>query len=86
MIQSGREDLGQWFSHSRNVLADYVFELRTVDPSADGNWSFAPISADVNVTMISAPNADKALGPGSPIEKIGVDSEGFGRYRIRFGN
>ncbi|MEJ2172762.1 MAG: bifunctional 2',3'-cyclic-nucleotide 2'-phosphodiesterase/3'-nucleotidase [Woeseiaceae bacterium] len=71
---------------NRNVLADYVFELRTVDPSADGNWSFAPISADVNVTMISAPNADKALGPGSPIEKIGMDSEGFGRYRIHFGN
>ena len=71
---------------NRNVLADYVFELRTVDPSSDGNWSFAPISADVNVTITSAPDADKALKPGSPIEKIGVDHDGFGRYRIHFEN
>lgn len=67
---------------NRNILADYIFESKTVDPSADGNWSFATISADVNVTFASSADADKALGPGSPIEKVGVDSDGFGRYRI----
>lgn len=67
---------------NRNILADYIFESKTVNPSADGNWSFAVISADVNVTFSSSADADKALAPGSPIEKIGVDSNGFGRYRI----
>ncbi len=69
---------------NRDVLADYIFDLQRVDPSADGNWSFVPISGDVNVTFVSSSKADKVLTPESPIEKINVDDDGFGRYRIRF--
>ena len=69
---------------NRSVLADYIFELKKLDPSADGNWSFVPISADVNVTFASSLDADKALQPGAAIEKVGMDDNGAGRYRIRF--
>jgi 2',3'-cyclic-nucleotide 2'-phosphodiesterase/3'-nucleotidase len=69
---------------NRGVLADYIFDLQKIDPSADGNWSFAPIAGDVNVTFKSSPIADKMLPPKSPIMKIGVTEDGFGKYRIRF--
>jgi len=69
---------------NRGVLADYIFDLQKIDPSADGNWSFEPINGDVNVTFTSSPVADKMLTPKSPIMKIGVTEDGFGKYRIRF--
>ena len=68
---------------NRDVLAAYILDLQTIDPSADGNWAFARIDADVNVTFSSAPGADRSLRPDSPIEKIGIDAEGFGKYRLR---
>lgn len=69
---------------NRDVLADYVFELKTLDPSADGNWSFAPIATDVLVTFSSSPKAAATLPPGSPIESIGRNENGSGKYRIHF--
>jgi 2',3'-cyclic-nucleotide 2'-phosphodiesterase/3'-nucleotidase len=69
---------------NRDVLADYIFELKTLDPSADGNWSFAPIATDVLVTFSSSPKAAASLPPDSPIESIGLNDNGSGKYRIRF--
>ncbi|MDH3274793.1 MAG: bifunctional 2',3'-cyclic-nucleotide 2'-phosphodiesterase/3'-nucleotidase [Gammaproteobacteria bacterium] len=69
---------------NRSVLADYIFELQTVDPSADNNWSFMPIAGDVKVTFTSSSKAGKALTPDSPIEQIGINDDGSGKYRIRF--
>ena len=57
--------------------------LETIDPSADGNWAFARVDADINVTFASAPDADENLASDSPIEKLGVTEQGFGRYRLR---
>ena len=71
---------------NRDVLANYIFDLQKFDPSADGNWQFAPIPGDVNVTFTTSPKADQALTDGSPIEKVGAAEDGFGKYRIRFAN
>jgi 2',3'-cyclic-nucleotide 2'-phosphodiesterase/3'-nucleotidase len=68
---------------NRDVLANYIIEEQTLDPSADGNWSFAAIPGDVQVVFSTSVKAEKALPPGSPIQKTGVDSDGFGRYRMR---
>ncbi|MDA0705088.1 MAG: bifunctional 2',3'-cyclic-nucleotide 2'-phosphodiesterase/3'-nucleotidase [Proteobacteria bacterium] len=69
---------------NRDVLASYIIEEGIVNPTADGNWSFAPIPGDVNVVFSSSPEAGRALTPDSPIQKTGSDSQGFGRYRIQF--
>jgi 2',3'-cyclic-nucleotide 2'-phosphodiesterase/3'-nucleotidase len=71
---------------NRSVLTDYIFELQTVDPSADNNWSFMPIEGNVNVTFTSSLKAEKALTTEDPIEKVGVNDDGFGVYRIHFDN
>lgn len=44
---------------NRQVLMDYISEKGTVSPSADGNWSIAPIKSKVNVTFTSSPAAAK---------------------------
>ena len=69
---------------NRDVLANYIFDLQKFDPSADGNWSFAPIDADVNVTFATSPKADQALSGEALIEKVGDADDGFGKYRLRF--
>lgn len=69
---------------NRDVLAAYIMNSGTIDPSADMNWSFAPIAGDVYVTFKSSPRADEALRPEWGIEKIGINSDGFGLYRIHF--
>jgi 2',3'-cyclic-nucleotide 2'-phosphodiesterase/3'-nucleotidase len=69
---------------NRSALADYIFEQGTIDPSADMNWSFAPIAADVNVTFRSSANAERALPPDSGIELITVNDNGSGTFRIQF--
>jgi 2',3'-cyclic-nucleotide 2'-phosphodiesterase/3'-nucleotidase len=61
---------------NRDVLADYIFDLKTLDPSADGNWAFAPINDDVIVTFSSSPRAAATLSADSLIQKISDNENG----------
>ena len=69
---------------NRDILADYIFDLKILDPSADGNWSFAPINDDVLVTFSSSPKAASTLSADSPISKVGDNENGSSKYRIAF--
>ncbi|MGI9202045.1 MAG: bifunctional 2',3'-cyclic-nucleotide 2'-phosphodiesterase/3'-nucleotidase [Woeseiaceae bacterium] len=69
---------------NRDVLADYIFDLKTLDPSADGNWAFAPINDNVVVTFSSSPRAAATLSADSPIQKVGDNENGSAKYRIAF--
>lgn len=69
---------------NRDVLSNYIFDLQKFDPSADGNWSFAPIAGDVNVTFLSSPAAAKALGDDIPITAAGDGGDGFAKYELSF--
>ncbi|MGO4541477.1 bifunctional 2',3'-cyclic-nucleotide 2'-phosphodiesterase/3'-nucleotidase [Paenibacillus sp. 2TAB19] len=49
---------------NRQVVIDYIRSNKTINPSADGNWSLAPINDKVNVTYKTSPDAksmDEAL-------------------------
>lgn len=46
---------------NRSVLADYIKDNSPVTPTADGNWSFAPISSATDLTVVfRVPNTDRA--------------------------
>lgn len=46
---------------NRTVLANYIRDNSPVTPTADGNWSFAPIDSDTDLTLtFSVPNTDRA--------------------------
>ncbi len=67
---------------NRTVLANYIFELKSFNPSADMNWSFEPVSGDVNVTFSSSPAAASVLDGSLPIEAAGEADDGFAKYRM----
>lgn len=68
---------------NRQILMDYISEEKEITPTADNNWSIAPISADVNVTFTTSPKAVEYIGEGSPFSYTGqTDANGFGIFNI----
>ncbi|OEE60504.1 2',3'-cyclic-nucleotide 2'-phosphodiesterase [Enterovibrio norvegicus FF-454] len=77
---------------NRTVVANYISsvtkEKGEVTPTADNNWSFAPIATDIdlNVVFETSPSDKAAEFIGAkgqyPMEKIGTDDVGFAQYRI----
>ncbi|MCJ8340508.1 MAG: bifunctional 2',3'-cyclic-nucleotide 2'-phosphodiesterase/3'-nucleotidase [Pseudomonadales bacterium] len=70
---------------NRTVLANDIFALKTIDPSADKNWSFSAIE-NVNVTFESSPNARSAITADMPISYVGEAKDGFAKYRLSLQN
>ncbi|WP_066387886.1 bifunctional 2',3'-cyclic-nucleotide 2'-phosphodiesterase/3'-nucleotidase [Neobacillus mesonae] len=71
---------------NRQILMDYITEMKEITPTADNNWSIAPIVGDVNVTFTTSPVAEKYIKEGSNIsytEK--TDSAGFGIFKLDLG-
>ncbi|MGD8191389.1 bifunctional 2',3'-cyclic-nucleotide 2'-phosphodiesterase/3'-nucleotidase [Brevibacillus ginsengisoli] len=67
---------------NRQAIIEYITEKKKINPSADNNWTFAPISGNVNVTFDSSPNGAKFLGKDSKISLVGPSSDGFSKYTI----
>ena len=67
---------------NRTVLANDIFTLKTIDPSADNNWSFVAIE-NSNVVFQSSPNAKTAITDDMPIEYVGEGTDGFAKYRLK---
>lgn len=68
---------------NRQAIIDYILAEKTIDPSADGNWKFAPISAKVNVVFESSKKAVDVLEKDSNIQYIGEGTDGFGKYSLK---
>lgn len=67
---------------NRQAIIEYITEKKTINPSADNNWTFAPISGNVNVTFDSSPNGEKYLGNDSNIKLVGPSADGFSKYSV----
>lgn len=68
---------------NRDVIVRYIVEKKTINPSADGNWSIAKLPESVNVTFPDSPNATLETVPaGVKVEKVGDAGDGFAKYRL----
>jgi 2',3'-cyclic-nucleotide 2'-phosphodiesterase/3'-nucleotidase len=78
---------------NRQVIIDYIRENKTINPTADGNWSLAPIKPsagvtaaalnDLEVVFASSPDA-KALVEANPaMSFIGTNKDGFAEYGLK---
>ncbi|MCV6823328.1 MULTISPECIES: bifunctional 2',3'-cyclic-nucleotide 2'-phosphodiesterase/3'-nucleotidase [Halocynthiibacter] len=68
---------------NRDVIVRYIVEQGTINPSADGNWSFKPL-ADTSVLFDTGPKAKDYLDDLTTlnIEAAGDGPDGFARFRI----
>ncbi|NWQ39376.1 bifunctional 2',3'-cyclic-nucleotide 2'-phosphodiesterase/3'-nucleotidase [Bacillus sp. EB106-08-02-XG196] len=71
---------------NRQILMDYISEMEVITPTADNNWSIAPVPGDVKVTFTTSPNAEKYIKEGSNISYSGkTDDKGFGIFNLDIG-
>lgn len=68
---------------NRQAIIDYIIANETIDPSADGNWKFAELPANVNVVFESSKKAVDVIPEGSNIKYIGDGTDGFGKYLLK---
>lgn len=68
---------------NRDVIVRYVHEQGTINPTADGNWTFKPL-ADTTVRFQSSPKAKDFLDQvkSVKIEDAGEGADGFRSYRL----
>lgn len=67
---------------SRDVIARFIVEQGTINPSADSNWSFAPV-AGASVIFPSGPRAKDHLADVKGIEYVGDGDGGFANFRVK---
>ncbi|ERM17477.1 bifunctional 2',3'-cyclic-nucleotide 2'-phosphodiesterase/3'-nucleotidase [Brevibacillus laterosporus] len=67
---------------NREVLINYIKEQKSFNPTADGNWGFAPIKGDMKVTLTSSPKAKEVAEKLGYIKYIGEGENGFAKYSI----
>lgn len=67
---------------NRQVLVNYIRDNGTINPSADNNWSFAPINGDVNIVFHSAPGAKKYAELTDDIKHVEDLDNGYAKYSI----
>ncbi|MFC4355206.1 bifunctional 2',3'-cyclic-nucleotide 2'-phosphodiesterase/3'-nucleotidase [Chryseomicrobium palamuruense] len=68
---------------NRQAIIDYILEKKTIDPSADNNWKFAPLPSTANVVFESSPKAKAAITTESGITYVGEGTDGFSKYQLK---
>jgi 2',3'-cyclic-nucleotide 2'-phosphodiesterase/3'-nucleotidase len=68
---------------NRTVIIDYLFDKGSIDPSADGNWSFAKPARPVTLMFESSPAAEPLLASMKGVSVIGPGAGGFVRYGLK---
>ena len=68
---------------NRDVIVRYIVQQGTINPSADGNWTFAPLNG-ASVLFDTGPAAKQYMKDvkGVDIEAAGDGPDSFARFRI----
>jgi 2',3'-cyclic-nucleotide 2'-phosphodiesterase/3'-nucleotidase len=68
---------------NRDVIVRYVHDQGTINPTADGNWTFKPMPG-TTVTFDSAPKAKNYIADlkSVKVEDVGDGADGFHTFRL----
>ncbi|TWT03585.1 bifunctional 2',3'-cyclic-nucleotide 2'-phosphodiesterase/3'-nucleotidase [Planomicrobium sp. CPCC 101079] len=67
---------------NRQAIMDYMVDFGTINPSADGNWNFAPIGSGATLTFESSPKAQDVIPADSGIKYVAPVTNGFAKFSI----
>ncbi|UFJ39032.1 bifunctional 2',3'-cyclic-nucleotide 2'-phosphodiesterase/3'-nucleotidase [Brevibacillus humidisoli] len=67
---------------NRQVVINYLMAEKTINPSADNNWSFAPVDGNPTVTFETSPNAEKYAKNLADLTYLSTLDSGFAKYQI----
>jgi len=79
----GKNVILQSPDENRQVLIDYISEKKSVNPTADGNWTFAKVGKPVTIAFDSSPAAEKYLSTIKGASKLGDGENAFVRYGLK---
>ncbi|WP_273852603.1 bifunctional 2',3'-cyclic-nucleotide 2'-phosphodiesterase/3'-nucleotidase [Guptibacillus spartinae] len=70
---------------NRQILIDYILAEQTINPSADGNWTFETINKkNLNVTFESSLQAKDYANEFQTIQFLSEAENGFATYKLDF--
>ncbi|GMK43494.1 2',3'-cyclic-nucleotide 2'-phosphodiesterase [Paenibacillus glycanilyticus] len=69
---------------NRQVIIDYIRSFKTINPTADGNWSLAPINDKVNVAFKTSPDAKAAAAEVKSLSYVGSTEDGYSEFKLSF--
>jgi 2',3'-cyclic-nucleotide 2'-phosphodiesterase / 3'-nucleotidase len=69
---------------NRQAIIDYIALSKTINPTADNNWKFAPIKGNegVKVSFESSPEAQKYVAEGSGVSYVSTLESGFAKFEL----
>lgn len=67
---------------NRDVIVRFIVEKGTINPSADANWTFAPIAGVTEALFVSGPAAQAYAGQVPGVSYKGEAADGFGQYAL----
>ncbi len=74
--------IAQYPDENRQAVMNYIIEKGQVNPSADNNWSIAPILDEVYVTFESSPSAKEFADKSENIKFVETLESGFSKYSL----
>ncbi len=67
---------------SRQIIMNYIQRNKTINPSADQNWSIAKFKGNTKIIFDSSPKAQNYVNLYKDIQYLGPSSRGFTKYSI----
>ncbi|WP_152394166.1 bifunctional 2',3'-cyclic-nucleotide 2'-phosphodiesterase/3'-nucleotidase [Paenibacillus guangzhouensis] len=67
---------------TRQVLIDYIAQNKKINPTADNNWSFIPVTGDTNITFRTSPKAKDAATKLGGMKYVGEEKDGFAKFTL----
>lgn len=76
-------DVIMYPDENRQAVIDFIIEKKTIDPSADGNWTFSTMPTNAQVVFESSKKAVDVIPANGNISYVGEGTDGFGKYLLK---
>ena len=78
----GKNTIFEAPDENRQAIINYIQELKVINPTADNNWSLAPINENVKITFETGPASEKYAKGLTHLTFEGLLDSGFAKYTL----